>query len=144
MKFLLPGLLLYSDVAAQTSSARINIEVKDKSLKEVFSLIEQKSRLHFIYNEELVSPYKNIDIREKDIPVYTVLDKLLSKTNLRYIAQANKVIIEQKNPAKTVPAPDKSVTGKVLEITVNRPPGNISLNPGDVSNRIKSEIPDYP
>ncbi|HCN82491.1 MAG TPA: hypothetical protein DIT07_02570, partial [Sphingobacteriaceae bacterium] len=109
------------------STVKIDLEVKSKTLKEVFQIIEQKSGLHFIYNEDLVSVYSNISISGTGRTVSSVLNELLSKTNLWYIEQNNRIIIEKKNPVPVDPPETKIINGKILEAGTDKPVKNASI-----------------
>ncbi len=114
-------------VTSQTiSTVKIDLEVKNKSLKEVFQIIEQKSSLHFIYNDVLVSAYSNINFSGTNRTVSSILNEVLNKTNLWYLEQNNKVIIEKKNIAPDTPEV-KIINGKILEAGTNKPVKSASI-----------------
>ncbi|HCN84107.1 MAG TPA: hypothetical protein DIT07_10890, partial [Sphingobacteriaceae bacterium] len=122
------NLLCANTARSQTiSTVKIDLEVKSKTLKEVFQIIEQKSGLHFIYNEDLVSVYSNISISGTGRTVSSVLNDILSKTNLWYIEQNNKIIIEKKNPVPVDPPETKIINGKILEAGTDKPVKNARI-----------------
>ena len=121
--------LLWTDTAVSQSisTLKIDLEVKNKSLKEVFQLIEQKSGLHFIYNDNLVSAYTNISYSGTGRIISFILNELLNKTNLTYIEQNNRIIIEKKNTIPPDPPEPKIITGKILEAGTDKPVRNASI-----------------
>jgi len=73
----------------------IDLTIRDKSLKEALTLINKKTGFRFIYNEELIAPYKvNITVNRK--PVNEVLHELLASTKLDYREQKRTVVIIEK------------------------------------------------
>lgn len=127
------GLWLNIATAQDINFVKIDMDVKSKTLKEVFQIIEQKTGLHFIYNEELVAAYNNVSINGTGRTISSILNDLLSKTSLWYLEQNNKIIIEKKAIAPTSPAENKTainrelITGKILEAGTDKPVRNASV-----------------
>ena len=124
-----------SVVTAQTNAEiKVDLEISNKPLKEVFTALEQKSDLHFVYNDALVSNYTGISVSSKNRTVASILTEVLSKTNLRFIQQVNKIIIEKKDvlpsasPAmQNEPVRREVITGIVVEEGNNRPIRNANV-----------------
>ncbi|WP_211092351.1 SusC/RagA family TonB-linked outer membrane protein [Chitinophaga eiseniae] len=87
------------------SGVRIDLQLADKSLPEILSLIEKKSGLGMVYNDQLVAGYDRISITANQQPVTAVLDKILKDTRLHYLQKDNLVIIvEKENKTTSIPA----------------------------------------
>jgi hypothetical protein len=117
---------------AQTvAEIKVDLDIINKPLKEVFVYIEVLSDLHFVYNEALVAPYDNITISSKDVTVASALNEILDKTNLKYIQQGNKIIIEKKDgvkeAVKTQVARTDIISGVILEEGSKKPVRNANV-----------------
>ena len=75
----------------------MDIREENKSLKQLLTLIETKSKIRFTYNENLIRPFDNIAVDEKSTTVSTILKHILAQTNLDFIEKNNRVIIIEKN-----------------------------------------------
>ncbi|HCN82158.1 MAG TPA: hypothetical protein DIT07_00855 [Sphingobacteriaceae bacterium] len=121
------SLLWINTVEAQTiTDVKIDLEIKNKTLKEVFMTIEQASGFHFVYNDGLVSVYSNINLRAKSRTVASILNELLIRTNLQYLDQNNKIIISEKEDSRA-DAKREIIQGKVIEADSNKPVRNASI-----------------
>jgi hypothetical protein len=76
---------------------KIDIKADKKPLKEVFTIIQQKSGFQFIYNDQLVAAYTDISIKADGSTVAFILNEILSRTNLQYLEQNKKIIIAGKD-----------------------------------------------
>ena len=92
--------LLWADISRGQSlkDVKIDVDLKDKTLKESLTIIEKKSGFDFIYNEELVVPY-TVSIAAKNKDVASILQRILRDTELDYKEFGNKVIIVQREEA---------------------------------------------
>lgn len=91
-------------IRPSASSVRIDLQLSDKPLPEILTLIEKKSGLGVVYNDQLVAGYNHISIAANQQPVTVVLDKILKDTRLNYLQKDNLVIIIEKE-SKQNPAP---------------------------------------
>lgn len=99
-------LIWASDTMGQSlEKTRIDIRVENKSLKDVLTLLEDKSKIHFTYNEKFVNQYQHISVNEHDQTVALILNAVLFNTNLEYLQKNNKVIISEKEMVQTTMQP---------------------------------------
>jgi len=86
---------------AQTlQEVTIDLNLRDRSLKDALMLIKKKTGFRFVYNEELIAPYR-INIAANKKPVDEVLTEMLSTTKLDYKEQKGTVIIIEKELKST-------------------------------------------
>lgn len=107
---------------------KITVKAENKTIKEVFSLIEKNSQYLFIYSENLTDLRTKVSIDITNEPIERTLDRLLRNTNLGYEIDNRQIIITYKNTRKqdkvTPRAKDKNrVEGKVLDERGNPLPG---------------------
>jgi len=90
-------LLWASNSAGQIlEKTKIDIRADNKSLKEILKTIEDKSKIHFTYNERLVKQYQHLTVNESDKTVASILQTIFGNTNLEYTEKKNKIIIAEK------------------------------------------------
>lgn len=97
-------LLFFCTSGAIAQEKLITINVKNASLKDVFSLIENQTTYRFSYRSVLLDADKNISIQAANAPVTTVLDQALRGRNLEYSIVSSKTIVisdKQSNNATT-------------------------------------------
>ena len=127
------------------SQITINLDVQDKSIREVLKTIEQQSQVRFFYSDDLLVMNDRIDVKADNKNIISVLDDIFSKSPLTYKAydnnliviaprellQQNKVsgIVSDKN-GSPLPGANVVVTGKTL--------GTIT----DVAGKYTIEVPE--
>ncbi|WP_069658283.1 SusC/RagA family TonB-linked outer membrane protein [Arcticibacter eurypsychrophilus] len=90
--------LMADNSSGQTlNEVRIDLKVKNKSLKDVLSYLEKKSGYRFVYNTQSIASYTNISFTASDKPLVTVLNEIFSNTKLSYLEQNNKIIVFEKD-----------------------------------------------
>ncbi len=97
----------------QVPEEKMDLAIQRKSLKEAFNIIQEKSGYLFIYNEQVVAPYKAISINARQKDIAWVVNELLRNTRLTYKVQNGKVIILEKEVM--APAPVKAVVKEVAD-----------------------------
>jgi len=103
----------------------IDLTLKDKSLKDALGVINKKTSFRFVYNEDLIAPYRvNINASKKRVD--EVLDEMLSPTKLAYKEQKGTVVIMEREsrttgqlrtelPSAELLVADKDVSGIVTD-----------------------------
>ncbi|WP_159456076.1 TonB-dependent receptor [Chitinophaga eiseniae] len=138
---LLPGAVSHGQ--SPSGDATIDYTFSGQSLKEAFAIIQQKTDYLFIYNEQLIAPYKagNLQVRQKTV-AWTI-NELLRNTRLTYKIQQHKIIILEKTAAAPAAAatqavPAEKVKGKVTDEKGSLIPGVTvavkNAGRGDVTN----------
>src|SRR5690606_12201545 len=92
-------LILTLNVTAKSYSQgeKIDLAVEDVKLKTVFPILEQRGKIRLMYSEDGSALEQLVTIEVKNTPVLTVLDMLLTNTNLEYRAlDDNLVVVRRK------------------------------------------------
>jgi TonB-linked SusC/RagA family outer membrane protein len=113
---LLFGLLF--PVSGFSQTTRLTLNVKNSTLEDVLTLIEQKSNYVFMYNREIIDVTKKTDLKADNALIKDVLDQLFTKLNIKYHI-VNKQIVLSPESASPSTAPGKPVTGKVTDAQGN-------------------------
>ena len=92
-----------------------SFEAKEKSVREVFKIMEKESDYRFFYNDDFVSIDRIVDIEAKDENIDQVLGKLFSGTEFGYKVMENDLVaITLKDDIL-----QKGVKGKITDNTGN-------------------------
>ena len=75
------------------SQITVNLDVQDKSIREVLKSIEQQSQVRFFYSDDLLVMDERIDIKADNKNIIGVLDDIFSKSPLTYKAYDNNLIV---------------------------------------------------
>lgn len=112
---LLSSLQISASVYSQNT--RLDMNLNNQTLVEVFQTIRNGSEFSFVYDLEDVEDVQNLDISVEDATVEEILDECLQTTNLTYEIIDKVVIVKQK--AYVAPQPvqqeKKTLIGKVTD-----------------------------
>ena len=86
---------------------KMKIKAYDKTIKEIFSLIEKSSSFLFIYSENLSGLNKKVSIHAENESIEKILDKLFKNTNLTYEIDDKQIIINERKK-KNIPISTKT------------------------------------
>lgn len=84
-------LLTFAGVSAQTD--KVSLDVKNATVKELFSAIEKQTPWHFSYRDAEVKEKERVTLSVKNEELKVVLTQELKKRNLTYRLSGNKIII---------------------------------------------------
>jgi len=75
------------------SQIYVNLDIQDKSIREVLKAIEQQSQIRFFYSDDLLVMNDRIDVKAENRNIIGVLDDIFSKSSLTYKAYENNLIV---------------------------------------------------
>jgi TonB-dependent starch-binding outer membrane protein SusC len=102
-----------------SQNTRLSLSVEDKSMREVFKLIEQESNFRFFYNDEFKELNKRVNLDVSDSKIDDILVSMLDQSEVTYRILDNNVIVITPL-AEPVPQAG-SVKGKVVDAATNEP-----------------------
>lgn len=116
-KCLLMGLWVLSGLAASAQNQTVSINVKNATLKNVFSIIEKQTSYRFSFMNNVVSDAKDVSVQCKNATVASVLKKVLPGKHLNYrlVSEKSIVVYEAKQEQKASQAPASKITGTVID-----------------------------
>lgn len=145
------------------SQTRIDIEVENVSIEQLFLEIQNVSDFHFFYKDKIIDNGLKVSMDLKDVELEVVLSKAFEGTSLDYKVDGKQVIIkkrllkapkdsqEAKAEANPAPIPPDPITGVVTDKKGEALPGvNIVISGtsrgaqtnGDGSYEVEAEVGD--
>jgi len=132
---------------AQT--ARINLDVSNKPIKEVLSEIQEQSEFYFMFNSKIVDVERKVDIHVKNELVSQVLTLLFSGTDITFTIVDRQIVLSSISKSSVPQPPTKKITGKVTDEKGVSIPGATVMVPGtttgvttDVNGQFTLVVPD--
>lgn len=114
-------LLTFHSFAAQanyeTQNAKISINLKNATLRELMLAIEKESGYHVFFNSDQTVTLNNITINATNSTVADILNQTLKGSNYAYSFENNKTIVIKK--AESQPQPKKKITIKGVVVDKN-------------------------
>ena len=141
------------------SPTKINVQMKNESLLDLFEKIQAQSDFLIVYNDAVLESIKNkkVSISTKDMDVLEVLDKVAKANNFSYEVSGRQIVIL---PAKStseksliqavrVAVQDRQIRGVIQDETGEALPGVTILVKGttkgtttDIDGNYVLEVPD--
>ncbi len=111
MKLTIILALVFALDLSATGYGQISFVAKDKSIREVFGILEKETNYRFFYNDDLISVNKLVDIDATNLGIDQILSGLFESTELGYkILENNLIVVTTKNDPLQL-----SVTGRVTD-----------------------------
>jgi len=112
---------------AFSQDAKLNIKVRQITLKALFKQIEAQSGYSFMYNNDLVNDNQRVDVNVSNASLEDVLKEPLNKYNLTFKIVDHQIVIypktQQPGPSKSDPKRRITVRGVVKDLTGSTIPG---------------------
>ncbi len=137
---------LHVSASLFSQGTKLDVSVKEMTVKEVLKMLESKSTYRFFYSDDFKVLDKIVSLRIDNSPMETVLDILLDRTNASYkILENNIVVISPFSFQQQI------ITGSIFDAVSKEPlpgvniiiegttQGTVSDNSGNYSITIPSE-----
>lgn len=108
------SLLFFFSVSLFAQDKQVTIDLKNVSLKEVFSAIEKQTTYRFSYRNVVIDTTKDISISKTNATVSTILNEVLTEKNLEYNIVSSKSIVISDKPKDTGNA-RKKISGVIKD-----------------------------
>jgi len=102
-----------------SQNTRLSLSVEDKSMREVFKLIEQESNFRFFYNDEFKELNKKVNLNVSDSKIDDILVSMLDQSEVTYRILDNNVIVITPLAEPVMQA--GTVKGKVVDAATSEP-----------------------
>lgn len=105
-----------------SQSARVSLNMRNATVEEILSTIEEESEFYFLYNSKLVDVDRKVSVRAKAKPIETVLNELFASTDVVYKIEDRQIILSKKEFVEAASATvavsqqtKKQITGTVTD-----------------------------
>ncbi len=102
-----------------SQNARLTLNAEDKSMREVFKLIEQESNFRFFYNDEFNELNKQVSIDVTEMKIDDLLNSILNNSEVTYRILENNVIVI--TPVSEPLPQQVTVKGKITDASTGEP-----------------------
>ena len=109
-------------VSTYSQNTRLNLSLKNTSIREVIKEIEQQSEFYFIYDATVVNVEKQVNVEFKDKLITDVLDEILVASNIEYKIKDRQIALTAKKEVNDIQQ-EKTITGKVTDSSGEPLPG---------------------
>ncbi len=143
------GLMNLAAVPGYSQNSKISLKMKDASIENVLSKIEEVSEYYFLYNHDLIDVQRKIDIEVNRKPVKEILQKIFTN-DVRFINSDHQIVIvpHEESPESGSKVQQRIITGTVTDKDGTPLPGvNVVVTGSiigtltDVSGKYSIEIP---
>lgn len=127
------------------SQITVNLDIQDKSIREVLRSIEQQTQVRFFYSDDLLVMSEMIDLKADNENIISVLDDIFSKSLLTYRTYDNDLIViaprellQQRRITGTVTGEDGSPLPGVNVVVTGTTQGTTT----DIAGKFSIEVPE--
>lgn len=86
------------NVSAAALSQNVDLSVKNVPLKQVFTLLQEKTGFSFLYGAQTLKEAQTVTIQVKDRPLTEVLDEIMKAQRLTYVIRSKTIIVSPLSP----------------------------------------------
>ena len=121
MKLTVLFIFVFSFTLVANTSAqqeRVNLNLKNVSIRTLFGEIQKQTALSFVYNMELTQHLGQVSVKAKQEAVESVLNRVLANTGLSYKFEGDIIVICESIPTQPVQSEQKKeivIEGKVVD-----------------------------
>lgn len=95
----------WATTSSYAQNTEITLEAGNKTLKELFSEIEEKSEFIFFYNDEVIDLSRKVNVENSKQTLPELLDKILAGSKVRYTIIDRQVTFYKKSEVDSLPVP---------------------------------------
>ncbi len=116
--FLTLGTLQTMANLSYSQSVRLSLDMQEATVREVLSVIEQKSDFYFTYNSRQINAGRKVSVKVENRLVTDVLNELFAGKNVSYSISDKHIVLYKKDKETkktTVTQQRKDVSGKIVD-----------------------------
>lgn len=114
--FLFLGTLQSFANVSYSQTMKFSLEMKNSTVAEVLSLIEQESSFYFTYNVDQVNTARKVSVTVKNKTVMEILDQLFAQEGIRYVISEKHIVLYKEDPVRnTITQAGKRIFGTVKD-----------------------------
>ena len=149
--FLLLGTMQITASVTYSQSAKLSLNIENRTVGDVLSMIEQESSFYFTYNVNQVNVNRKVSVNVKNKLVTDILDEIFKGENIRYTISDKHIVLYKADKSELLVLNQKlkTITGVVLDNNDEPIIGaNVSISGTstgtitDVDGKFTLEVPD--
>ena len=113
---------LQISAAVYSQNTKVNIDVRDISLHDIFNEIERQSEFRIVYNIDQIDLEKRYDMEANNANISDILSEVLKETNASYTLIGKIIVITPENAIQS-----QKVTGAVTDAETNEPLAGVNI-----------------
>ncbi len=119
---LIAGICSANATSLYSQSSLFTINMKNKTVKDVFDEIEKRSEFIFFYSDDIVDVNRTVSVNVKNTTIHSILDEVFRNTENDYEINDRQIFITRAETPAATPAqnvvkqnPSRRVTGKITD-----------------------------
>ncbi len=128
---------------AYSQTTRLNLNMKNATVREVLSTIEDQSEFYFLFNSKIVEVDREVSVNLKNRKIDEVLDFLFEGTNVTYTIVDRQIVLSVDKQQDVDSQQQKSVVGKVTDKGGQPLPGVTVIEKGTTNGTVTNIDGDY-
>lgn len=133
-----------------SQSTRISLEMENATVEDVLNAIEENSEFYFLYNSKLINVDRIVNVRAKNKPVESILNRLFHSTDVEFRLDEKQIILSNRKAPAEGAQKHKVLTGTIIDHTTGEPiiGANVSVKGtstgtiSDIDGKYTLEVPD--
>jgi len=115
--FLLLGTLQSVASLSYSQTTHFSLEIKNATVEEVLSVIEQESSFYFTYNINEINVNRKVSVNVKDKAVTDILEELFIGQGIKYTIEDKHIVLYKENKPHNIPGAQQGrrIVGTVLD-----------------------------
>jgi len=139
MKMTIILMLVFSLNLSATGFGQISFEAREKSIRDVFAILEEETSYRFFFNDDLITVDKTVDMNVTDLSIDEILERLFESTELGYkILENNLIVVTPKNDPM-----QSTITGRVTDATSGEGMPGVSIVVKGTSIGVNTDLNGY-
>ena len=130
------ALLFQVNASVYSQNTKFSGDYRGKSIRQVFSTIENESRFRFFFNDDLIDIDQKVDFIVKDNNVEVILERLFDGTEIQYKILDNNLIVISAKEGQLLSQQEGTVSGKVTDKSGGVLPGVTVVVKGTTSGTV--------
>ncbi len=129
-----------------SQEAKLSLKLKNVSLKEMFSIIEDKTEYFFMYSSKVIDVDQKIEAVDiKGENIFKALDEILRGTGIHYTVKGRQILLSKENVDENSVENNqqKAISGKVTDSLGSPLPGVTVLVKGTTNGTITNNNGEY-
>ncbi len=141
--------LVQVSAATYSQTAKLTLNLRDVTLADLFTKIEQTSEFHFFYDSGELDLSRMVSVNTENTGIESILKEVFRNSDLTYEIFDRYIIIKSKSREEAVPASVSSqqsgriITGKVTDINRLPMPGVTVVVKGTTRGTITNEAGEF-